>query len=943
MGPKNPPGVPNSFFGPGGPAVPSPAAPSAPGISAADQAAADRAAADLLEKQLEKDMEREDKAVRDALAKAKAAANKTTGKPPPEPVSPAGSQDSEGDEPGQKTAVPWEDAPPLVDDAVAVAARIAPPELRFPDVARANLLPLMGAGIHPVSTSSAGNLCGLHALVYSYSALRDLAAPEGTPVPLADNPTAKDLQLYKTGPQFYKDVMEFLTSQGILVFMDDKGNPLNERQVMRQVTGIVPNSAQNYDINVLQAVLLHLNRTYGTHYVIGHILHGFNVRWDPINKVWDTAYRSPTAAQAFGEGVHPILWLYNDNYENEIRSLHQSESDDPMGHWMGFSTLHRNLDEGLIEEGNSWFEHDIDAYLNEGVWIVTADVEGYHVDLEEHQDPRELRLYTGNFVRVPTVIPDGDVPDGYMWVQGSTIYVGDVETPGPIGIAPLKCLKKIAKNFLREAHDAAGATAANIIRRVGIVSDDKGKWQEFVVHRTIEPTTKIHARYANPNDPAKKFVGGFIFEDGEFLLDTQEPLKDLYPRMIRMDGTRGRVKPRNLQFLEKAWKLPETLPVAVSGTKKIPTTSMTPGKQILLTSSNKSDPKYRYRPTMKAADFKIKDLRIHCKARGMVPKDYGKTKASMLAKLVEHDEKNNIAVQPAGGQVPKPAESGNFLPMRRVLVDIAKQAGPPKMPPFFATEIVVELGKGDADDPATWIIDYEGRVGRIDDDNLEPIDGAWGIELDPVRWTQIIGDLRKDLGYNKPPKPAAKLPASPAAKPPAKPPASPAAKPPAKPPASTAAKPPAKTTSKTPAKPPASPAAKPPVEPLVKPPAKTPSKPPAKPPASPAAKPVEPPAKTTSKTPAKPPASPAAKPPVEPLVKPPAKTPAKTPAKPAANPAANPATKPAGKKVAFEIPPPPGSAASGVPPPNPTAGKTVGKRPASSSAEPANKKTKKKK
>lgn len=337
MGPKNspkPPGVPNSFFGPGGPAVPS-----VPGISAADKAAMDQAAADLLEQQLlEEDMAREDKAVADAVARAQAAADKASGKLPPEPVSPAGSQDSQGDEPGQKPVVPWEDAPPIVDDADAVEARIAPPELRFTDVARANLLPLMGAGIHPVSTSGAGNLCGLHALVYSYGALRDLAAPEGTPVPLADNPTAKDLQLYKTGPQFYKDVMEFLTSQGILVFMDANGDPLNERQVMRQVTGIVPDSVQNYDINVLQAVLLHLNKTYGTHYVIGHILHGFNVRWDPINKIWDTAYRSPTAAQAFGDGVHPVLWLYNDNYENEIRSLHQSQSAKPMGHWMGFSS-----------------------------------------------------------------------------------------------------------------------------------------------------------------------------------------------------------------------------------------------------------------------------------------------------------------------------------------------------------------------------------------------------------------------------------------------------------------------------------------------------------------------------------------------------------------------------------------------------------------------------
>ncbi|KAM0123973.1 hypothetical protein ACHAP3_010727 [Botrytis cinerea] len=760
MGAKKPPGVPGSFFGPGGPQAQIPGQLSAADQAAADKAATDKEAADLLAADLlAADLLAAGNAVGNQAAAVQAAEN-LLALPGPEDEP----QGYGGDEPNQKPSGPWEDAPPLEEDAAASAARVAPIDIQFNNVARANLLPLMASGIHPVSTSGGGLLCGLHALIYSYNALRDLSAPEGTPVPLADNPTAKDLQLYRSGPQFYQDVIEFLRPQNILVFADSEGEPLSEEQVMRQVTGIVPNMVDNYDVNVLHSLLIHLNRTYGTNYTQGHITHGYNVRWDPINKVWDIGYRVATSAQDFGVGLRPIMWLYNDNWESESGSLHRMQKVEHLSHWMGFSTLHRDLDQGLIAEANSWFGNDIDEYLNEPVWIVTADVEGYHVDLEDHQDPRELRLYSGCFVREPTVAPDEDAPDGYMWVQRTPFFVVDVETPGAIGIAPLKSLKMIVKNALRKAHDAAGATAANIIKRTGVIVDDKGPWQDFLVHRTIEPTTKINARYANPNDPAKKFVGGFQFEDGEFLLDTQESLKNLYPRMIRIDGTRGRVKPRNLQFLERAWKLPERIPIAASGTQKTPSTSMPPGKQNLLGTSNKSDPKYKYRPTMKVEDFKITDLRNHCKARGMVAKDYGRTKVGMLAKLVEHDQKADKVVKPSGNQVGKPAESGNFLPMRRVLVDIAKEAGPPKMPPFFATEIVMELGKGDINNPATWIIDYEGRIGRIPDDNLEPLDRAWGVELDPVRWIHSLAEMRKNLGYDKPPKPA-KNPPDPVNKP----------------------------------------------------------------------------------------------------------------------------------------------------------------------------------
>ncbi|KAF7867163.1 hypothetical protein EAF04_005247 [Stromatinia cepivora] len=697
----------------------------------------------------------------------KASAPKAPAPDAPAPDAPAAEGGKKGED--QAPEIPWEDAPDIHTDPAAVAARRGPIDVVIRDIARWNLLPVLGSGIHPVSTTSGGSLCALHALVLSYSALRDLAAPEGTPVPLADNPTAKELIAFRKSPEFWKEALEYLTAEGWLIFFDeDKNVPHSEAHILRQVKFYIPDEPNNYTIQDLHCLLGFLNKRYGTHYRIGDVTQGFNVRWDIENKVWNTAYKIPTQCMDTGTGIQPVLWLYNDNFEREYESLHRRIPDakDIMGHWMGFSTLHRDLDRRLIAQANSWFDDDeVDAYLREGVWIVTEDVEGYQADHEDHQDHRELRIFAGCFVREPAVAPEEDAPQGYKWVQAGP-YVDGALRPGFIGIVPLRKLKRIERDALRDAHDIAGATAVNILKKDAVKKDDKGLWIDFRVHRTIEATLKIDRKYANPKEPMKKFVRGFTFEDNEFLLDTEEPLKNLYPRMIKMDGTSGRVKPRNLQFLEKSWGLPEQLPIAGKGNKKKPAAVLTPGKKAILGIMDKTDARYQYRRDMDAKDFKIKDLRLHCQARGLDFKEYGKTKVSMLASLVKHDRSGAIMNKAKENKVAEPIEG---LPMRRVLADIPRKAGPPKTPPFFATEIVLEIGKGNADDPATWVRDYEGRLGRIDEDNLEPIKGAWGIELDMMRWNRIIGDMRKDAGWGNKSKEQNEKAASkaPAPKPPA--------------------------------------------------------------------------------------------------------------------------------------------------------------------------------
>ncbi|KAI9645349.1 hypothetical protein NHQ30_006085 [Ciborinia camelliae] len=775
-----------------------------------------------------------------------------------------------------------EPAPDIKEDKLALAARNAPPTHQFSEVSRANLLPILGAGIHAVSTSGVGLFCGIHGLVLSYGAARDLATPEDTPVPLPDNPTANDLITFRRSPQFWTEALEFLRTmrKSPLVLDDPVTNaPYTDEELSAQVKNIIPDDLNNFDITALHVIVSALNKRYGTHYVLGLVIQGYNVEWDAEKKAWNREFTAPTTARDYGTGIEPILWLYNDNAEREEESLHpKGQGKKVLNHWMGLSTFHRAIDKEFIEKTDAWFdEGEVVKDLADGVWIVTSDIAGYQAGSEEHKIERELRLYAGSFVREMLGKFPFPAPDGYMWVRTCPSYDGH-PSPGENGLVPLQRVKRIEMNALRKAHDAAGATSATVIEKPSDTQADDNHMTDFSICRTIEPTFKIDRKYVNPKDEAKKFVKGFRFEDGEFLLDTELPLVNLYPRMIKMDGTSGRAKPRNLQKLEGAWGLPQSIP-----TQKKPGFLTKQGTMGTTEIVDQTDPEYRYRPGMSKDDFVMKNLRDHCKARGYEPKEYGKTKESMLAKLIKHDEEDAKLVGQGDGDddqnksQDKGVKLDYGLPMRRVLVDIPKQAGPPKTPPFWATEIVLEIGKGNAENPAVWVKDYEGRVGRIDENNLEPIKGAWGLQLDLARWNTMLSEIRKKAGWGKP---ALKLGGKVAGKVKPPTPKSPAPKTPTKKtPTPKTPAPPKTPTPKTPAPPkPPTPKTPTPKTPTPKTPPKTPPPKTPAPPKPPTPKTPAPPKPPTPKTPTpKTPKTPTPKTPKTPTPKTPKTPTPKTP------------------------------------------------------------------
>ncbi|ESZ97254.1 hypothetical protein SBOR_2377 [Sclerotinia borealis F-4128] len=597
-------------------------------------------------------------------------------------------------------------APNINNDPEALAARLEPVVINLPRVVSSNLTPYLGAGIHVVNTESTGALCGLYAFIYSYSAARDLAAPAGTAVPLANNPTVQELIAFRGTQNFWDEAWRYVEAK----FLTDKSKRPKTYKAKMDLTKLyIPDDPNNYEGSCLHVLLAYINKRYDTHYVLGSITQGFNVRWDPDKEIWDLAHQVATIAPEYGTG-QPVVWLYNDNAQAEERSLHQSPSPVILNHWMGFSTLHRQMDRHLINITNTWFGDNVRKDVEAGVWIVTADIDGSESD-------QHIALSRGHFVREPPKDPAEDAPNGFTWLQRCPTFGADnSEIPGTVGLVPTDSIKRIEMNALRDAHDAAGVTAASIANKTGTKDGDDSLWLDFHIYRIIEPTSKIGRKYPDPNDAKKKFVDNFTFEDSEFLLDKRDPLKGFYPILTKLDGTSGLVKPRNLQKLEDPWGLPDRLPIESSNAKKDTIKPFEEGANV--------------------KDYTLKILKEECAARGIEPRKWGRTKPVVLATLIEHDKT-------AGDRLPPE------LPMRRVTADVAAQAGPPKYPPFFATEIVLEIGQGKDGDPALYVKDYEGRVGRINAENLTRIEGAWGVALDLTKWDKILNDIKKESKLNK--------------------------------------------------------------------------------------------------------------------------------------------------------------------------------------------------
>jgi hypothetical protein len=252
-----------------------------------------------------------------------------------------------------------------------------------------------------------------------------------------------------------------------------------------------------------------------------------------------------------------------------------------------------------------------------------------------------------------------------------------------VGLVPLDNLTKIAFSSVSGAK--------------GVVKiEEDPKKINFQVFRAIESTDKIGAPYPPPVNAAKRFIDGFDYANGDFLFDEGAKGEE-NTSVKKITGESGRAKLRNLQSLRtpwgSPWGLPQGLPKAGNG--KLGNVTL---------EGNTKD-----------------QLVAAAKARNL---DYSGNKKPIFDRIAEFDSRSQ-------------------LPMYRVMAAVPAVAGPPKMPPFLATEVVLKYRNGDAapGDTREYVKDYEGQTGRIAVSNLVQIPFPWRLSIDPEALGKILDNM----------------------------------------------------------------------------------------------------------------------------------------------------------------------------------------------------------
>lgn len=581
---------------------------------------------------------------------------------------------------------------------------LEPIRFRFPEEPRGihmrnALLPYLAAGFHVVPTPVRGYRCGFYALSESLHAARLLAQAPGEGI---EKVTAMQLEYWITStpqhPSWVYACNEWF-DRASLAFGSEHASELIE----------IYQDGTLLDINALGILLDAVNHFLGTNYSLAYVSDGYRGRmyYQQLDPNY-AQHTTPQVASCIDESAdpRPMIWIRNDNAQS-ISILRDAKSN-IISHWCAFAvkteltgaSAHRavslawNLHTAAREDGEA------------GVWVVHTPCLGTPEGV--------LRLYKGLFVRQITVPEGMVVPKGHMFMM-----TPDESQRGFVPITNLTRIEVVEPTDSRRPSVATSVNSAAteymeaLIDPEVLPAEPKSTVQEpeltmdqpktvmkrpkmakkqprmtakpkltlqgpldFEIFRTIPATNKIGELYEHDR---KKIVDGFFYGDGDFLLQHVD-----YPdnsTMINIIGEAGYAKFRTLQHLRDAWGLPAVLP----------------GPPARMTMSNT-----------------VVQLKEGAQARGL---PLNGLKKDILNRIERFDKTKGLD------------SFSSQLPMYRVLNDIPSFAGPPKMPPFLATEVVLRFDDGDKDDARAFVKDYEGQTGRIALEDLEMLDAAWGITV----------------------------------------------------------------------------------------------------------------------------------------------------------------------------------------------------------------------
>ena len=530
---------------------------------------------------------------------------------------------------------------------------------------RGALLPYLALGFIPLSTTGGAHMCGLHALRGSYNAARRALRPAGAPA-------IADISANQFTQWFNSDEYSAEVEAEMLVIGSDRADL---------------EAVDNLSLNQLRLILRVSNNSQGTNFRLGVITEGYRGKRGDNGGAYDHGFVAPHLAHVVDNTSRgPVIWIWNDN--GEMQGLHQRGNTKSVAHWEAFGPGPATGSRARRQRVQNWgLGQEMLDDLKAGVWMLTQDCAGDNED--------ELAAWQGEFVRESAprdvVGANLEIPDAHRFVvtcfgrdAGNEATLDDDDFNNHFGIIEEESLQEIE---LSDDAPTAPKEGDGVAVSGGGHGNDKGKDEAgkgnregkrtFRIFRTIEPTNKM----GNPldqKDLENRFIGGFEFDGGEFLLDSTQRVNG-HAVVTDIEGAEGEVQFRCLQYLENPWGLPDDM--------EVPTNTFT-------------------------LDIKEKAsvIRAEAKKRGL--KSEGGNKKEIYDLIVEHEE-----------------DQTTQIPMYRLTRDFdANRAN--SIVPFKEDEVVFRSTRrtqGKAD--LYRVRDFEGTEAAIPRRFMESIFMPWGFRI----------------------------------------------------------------------------------------------------------------------------------------------------------------------------------------------------------------------